>query len=178
MINRLYKNYFDWYKETQDAWKKKTNSMYPDGIDDDVFVYFLEMYLFKGNDKLNHLNKLKYILKKYSKRYRRERFFKWLKRPYKYHRKDEYLDTYCFKHTETFDEFYDRQYKNSIFPNISDEDYIKFILDYDLIEPRIFEDPLGRTQYNLWYCENILAKHSLRYRLEKIMYKKFILGLK
>ena len=75
-MTREYKNYFDWYKETQDKWQKKTHSIYPDGIPDDVFVYFMTMYLYSGDKYRNNLNKLQYILKKYSKRYRREKFVK------------------------------------------------------------------------------------------------------
>ena len=172
-MNRLYSNYFDWYKETQTKWYKKTHSIFPDGIDDDVFIYFMEMYLYKGDPNLNKLNKLKYILKKYSSRYKKERFSQWLKIPYKYHRKDKYLDEYCFHHKITFDEFYDNQYKNNIFPGISDEDYVNFLLDYDLVKPIIFDTSLGRTQHNLYYCEEILHKHSYKFRIQEKLYKLF-----
>lgn len=173
-MNKLYKNFFQWLKETNVAcYKKHPNCIYSPGIEDDVFVYFLEMYLYKGDPNINHINKLKYILRKYSKRYRRERFFSKLGIKYKYHRKDEYLDKHCFHNNLTFDEFYKKTYDEQIFPKISDLDYVNFILDYDLIPATIFVDPISTTQMNLYYCEEILHKCSFKFKLEEKLYKTF-----
>lgn len=163
-MTKLYKNFFEWYKEECDKWyKENPHCMCNCGIDDDVFIYFVEQYLYKGDKYTNDSEKLITILKKHSSRYRKEKFYlNIFKKVYRSKAWDEY-----YPERQTISEFCVENYQ--ILPS---DIYIRFIIEY-LSEPYLYSESIGRTQMNLDSIVEILSKHSFRFRIEKYLFNKF-----
>jgi len=169
MNKYLYRNFFQWYKEERAKWDKEhPHDLYDCGISNEMFKYFILEYLYNGPITASDYSKLVDIFKKYSKRYRREKFVK------KFLGK-EYRDIRC-KKDSTFEYLYYRDksfsdyFKNKI--NVTDEEFVRYCQLY-LDGLYLDEGCCGVTQYNLNSLHDILIKHSRRFRIEKYLYKLF-----
>lgn len=160
MTIKFYNNFFEWYQEESKRWERKyPNCLYGPGISDELFIYFIEKYLYNGDKYALDYIKLKYILRKYSARYRKEIFY--LKFFNKIYKDKNYADK------QTISEFCIENYST-----LPVDIYVRFCKDY-LIEPYICPDPIGHDQINLDILYDILKKHSLKFRFENYLYKLF-----
>ena len=159
-----YNNFFEWYDKEQRAWSNDhPNSLYGPGISNELFIYFILLYLYKDKKfSTNNVYQLKSILRKHSKKYRKEKFF--LKVFNRLYRDKEWNKDYKI---QTITEFNIDMYKS-----LPDDIFIRFCKEY-LSKPHYYVDSIGCSQANLDYLYSILEKHSLRFKFEKILYKFF-----
>ena len=157
-----YKNFFQWYKEACKEWDKEhPNSMYSPGISEELFIYFIIMYLYKGDKYANDSEKLRYILNKHSKRYKKEKFY------LKFHK--NYRDK---KWAEAGRHQNVSEFCLSNYTSLPNDIFIQLCKEY-LSEPHYYADSIGCSQVNLDYLYGILEDHSIKFNVEKYLYKLF-----
>ena len=157
---KYYNNFFEWYKEEKNKWNRKhPHDLYDCGIEDNLFKYFILQYLYKGPIVETDSKKLEKIFKRYSSRYKKELIYSLFNKEYK---PKEELIPY-------------RERKLSEFIHLDelpDSVFVEFCKSY-LIESQYYYDSLGCGQINLDYLTKILEKHSLKFKIEKYLYKLF-----
>ena len=160
--NINYKNFFQWYKEECKAWNKEhPNDMYSPGISEELFIYFIILYLYKGDKYVNDVEKLIYILNKHSKRYKKEKFYL---KFHKNYRDKNWADCGYVKNVSEFN-------LNS-YTSLPSDIYVSICKEY-LSKPHYYVDSIGCSQVNLDYLYGILEDHSFKFKVEKYLYKLF-----
>ena len=167
MIKYNYKNFFEWYKEEHEKWKKENpNDMFDCGISKEIFKYLILLYLYKGPITASDYEKLKWILKHHSSRYKKEVFYaNFLHKDYKPKCKDSF-DEYTQGLIQNFTILF-----NDKWTDIPDDLFVKYCEHY--LDGIWMTDSISTSQYDLNSLHDILIKHSKRFKIEKYLYKLF-----
>jgi len=157
----MYNNFFEWYDVEDREWRRKhPDDIMGPGISWNDYAFFLHKYLANNNCSTTSLESLKSVLRKHSKAYRKEHKNK----PCEMHDN--------FYNLEKFDDFYATMKEHNV-QFIDPNTYAQYCELY-LLPKGYYTYAISVSQGNLEILIDLLEKFSLRYKIEKILYKSFI----